>query len=44
MGVVVGIAIAAIAIFALTHALRHVNYDEVFAIVGQPTRASSRWR
>ncbi|HEY5307748.1 MAG TPA: UPF0104 family protein, partial [Casimicrobiaceae bacterium] len=33
LGVVVGIAIAAIAIFALTHALKHVNYDEVFAIV-----------
>src|SRR3974390_1140518 len=33
MGVVVGIAIAAIAIFALTHALKHVNYDEVFAII-----------
>jgi hypothetical protein len=33
MGVVAGIAIAAIAIFALTHALRHIDYDEVFAIV-----------
>jgi glycosyltransferase 2 family protein len=33
LGVVVGIAIAAIAIFALTHALKHINYEEVFAIV-----------
>ncbi len=33
MGVVVGIAVAAIAIFTLTHALRHIDYDEVLAIV-----------
>jgi glycosyltransferase 2 family protein len=33
LGVVVSVAIAAIAIFALTHALKHVNYDEVFAVV-----------
>ena len=33
MGVVVGIAVAAIAIFTLTHALRHIDYDEVVAIV-----------
>ena len=33
LGVVVSVAIAAIAIFALTHALKNVNYDEVFAIV-----------
>ena len=33
MGIVVGIAIAAIAIFALTHALKHVNSDKVVAIV-----------
>jgi uncharacterized membrane protein YbhN (UPF0104 family) len=33
LGVLVSIAIAGIAIFALTHALKHVNYDEVFAIV-----------
>jgi uncharacterized membrane protein YbhN (UPF0104 family) len=32
---VVGIAIAAMAIYALTHALKHVNYQEVFAIVGR---------
>ena len=35
LGVVVGIAIAAMAIYALTHALKHVNYEEVFAIVGR---------
>jgi uncharacterized membrane protein YbhN (UPF0104 family) len=35
LGVVVSVAIAAIAIFALTHALKNVNYDEVFAIVGR---------
>jgi uncharacterized membrane protein YbhN (UPF0104 family) len=34
-GVVVSVAIAAIAIYALTHALRHVDYDEVFAIVAR---------
>jgi glycosyltransferase 2 family protein len=33
LGVVVSIAIAGIAIFALTHALNNVDYDEVFAIV-----------
>jgi uncharacterized membrane protein YbhN (UPF0104 family) len=33
LGVVVSVAIAAIAIYALTHALKHVNYDEVFAVV-----------
>ncbi len=35
LGVVVGIAIAGAAIFALTHALKHVNYDEVLAIVAR---------
>jgi hypothetical protein len=34
-GVVVSVAIAGIAIYALTHALRHVDYDEVFAIVAR---------
>src|SRR5258708_2996016 len=33
LGVVVSLAIAAIAIYALTHALKHVDYDEVFAVV-----------
>src|SRR5450756_391518 len=33
LGVVVGIAIAAMAVYALTHALKHVNYEEVLAIV-----------
>jgi len=32
---VVSVAIAGIAIYALTHALRHVDYDEVFAIVAR---------
>jgi hypothetical protein len=35
LGVVVSIAIAAMAIYALTHALKHVDYDEVFAIVAR---------
>jgi len=35
LGVVVGIAIAAMAVYALTHALKHVNYEEVLAIVGR---------
>ena len=35
LGVVVGIAIAAMAVYALTHALKHVNYGEVLAIVGR---------
>ena len=34
-GVVVSVAIAAIAIFALTHALKHVNHEEVVAIVAR---------
>src|SRR5450631_3960114 len=33
LGVVVSIAIASMAIYALTHALRNVNYAEVFAIM-----------
>jgi uncharacterized membrane protein YbhN (UPF0104 family) len=33
LGVVVSVAIAGIAIFALTHALKNVDYDEVFAVV-----------
>jgi uncharacterized membrane protein YbhN (UPF0104 family) len=33
LGVLVGVAIAWIAIFALTHALKNVNYDEVLAVV-----------
>jgi glycosyltransferase 2 family protein len=33
LGVVVSITIAAIAIYALTHALKHVNYDEIIAII-----------
>jgi glycosyltransferase 2 family protein len=33
LGVVVSIAIAGIAIYALTHALKKVNFDEVLAIV-----------
>ena len=35
LGVLVGVAIAALAIYALTHALKHVNYDEVLAIVAR---------
>jgi glycosyltransferase 2 family protein len=33
LGVLVGLAIAAMAIYALTHALKHVDYDQVFEIV-----------
>jgi hypothetical protein len=33
LGVVVSLAIAAAAIFALTHALKNVDYDEVFTVV-----------
>jgi hypothetical protein len=33
LGVVVGIAIAGMAMFALTHALKHVDYGEVLAVV-----------
>jgi hypothetical protein len=33
LGVVVGVTIAAMAIFALTHALKHVDYGEVLAVV-----------
>lgn len=32
-GVVVSVAIAAAAVFALTHVLKNVDYDEVFAVV-----------
>lgn len=35
LGVVASVAIAGIAIFALTHALKNVNYGEVFAIVAR---------
>jgi glycosyltransferase 2 family protein len=33
LGIVVSIAIAAMAIYALTHVIKHVNYDEVLAVV-----------
>lgn len=33
LGVVVSLAIAAAAIFALTHTLKNVDYDEIFAVV-----------
>jgi uncharacterized membrane protein YbhN (UPF0104 family) len=33
LGVVVSLAIAVVAVFALTHALKNVDYDEVFAVV-----------
>jgi glycosyltransferase 2 family protein len=33
LGIVVSIAIAAMAIYALTHVLKHVNYDEVVAVI-----------
>jgi glycosyltransferase 2 family protein len=33
LGVVVSVAIAALAVFALTHALKNVDYDELFAVV-----------
>jgi uncharacterized membrane protein YbhN (UPF0104 family) len=33
LGIVLSLAIAAIAIYALTHALKRVNYDEVLAVV-----------
>jgi uncharacterized membrane protein YbhN (UPF0104 family) len=33
LGVVVSLAVAAMAVFALTHALKNVDYDEVFAVV-----------
>jgi hypothetical protein len=33
LGIVISIAIAAAAIFALTHALKNVDYNEVFAVV-----------
>jgi uncharacterized membrane protein YbhN (UPF0104 family) len=35
LGVIVSIAIAAVAIYALTHALRNVDYGEVFEAVGR---------
>src|ERR1700733_7311384 len=33
LGIAVSIAIAAMAVFALTHVLKHVDYDEVLAVV-----------
>jgi hypothetical protein len=33
LGIVVGFAIAAVAIFALMHTLKHIDYDEVFDII-----------
>jgi uncharacterized membrane protein YbhN (UPF0104 family) len=33
LGVVIGIVIAVMAIFALTHAIKHIDYDEVVAVV-----------
>src|SRR3984957_21058049 len=33
LGIVIGVVIAAAAIFALTHTLKHIDYNEVFAVV-----------
>jgi uncharacterized membrane protein YbhN (UPF0104 family) len=33
LGVVLGLVIAAVAIFVLTHTLKHIDYDEVLAVV-----------
>jgi uncharacterized membrane protein YbhN (UPF0104 family) len=33
LGVIISAVIVALAIFALTHALKHVDYEEVFAVV-----------
>src|SRR6202163_162727 len=33
LGLVINVAIGALAVFALTHALKNVDYDEVFAVV-----------
>jgi uncharacterized membrane protein YbhN (UPF0104 family) len=33
LGIVVSLGIAAVAIYALTHVLKHVNYDEVLAVI-----------
>lgn len=42
LGVVVSIAIVAVAVYALTHALKNVDYDEVFDAVRR-TNASLIW-
>src|ERR1700737_905857 len=39
LGVVVSVAIAALAVYALTHALKNVDYDEVFAVVHRTNSA-----
>jgi uncharacterized membrane protein YbhN (UPF0104 family) len=39
LGVLVGVAIAAVALLALTHALKNVNYDEVSAVVARTNTA-----
>jgi uncharacterized membrane protein YbhN (UPF0104 family) len=33
LGIVLGVVIAAAAVFALTHTLKHIDYNEVFAVV-----------
>ena len=33
LGVVIGVVFAAAAVFALTRTLKHIDYDEVFAVV-----------
>ena len=33
LGIVIGVAIAAMAIYALTHIVKHVNYDEVVNVI-----------
>jgi hypothetical protein len=33
LGIVIGIAIAAMAVFALTHAIKHIDYDDVLDVI-----------
>src|ERR1700761_974230 len=33
LGIIVGIAIAAMAVFALTHAIKHIDYDDVLDVI-----------
>jgi uncharacterized membrane protein YbhN (UPF0104 family) len=37
LGVVVSLAVAAMAVYALTHALKNVDYHEVFGVIGRTT-------
>ena len=43
LGIVLGVVIAAAVIFALTHTLKNIDYNEVFEVVRNTNMGRLRW-